>query len=279
MAKFFTKEEIEFLNNYADKLGYEICAQKLNRPIGGILSKLRRLHLPINKIPKNPELVNEVIFERNENLLTLDFNKQEHPKELAYFLGYFWADGYINIKAKTLTIEIAEEDGLVIEPILKTLANFKIYKRTREGRKPQMSFYYKDHEIVEILTSLGKYPRTIESHKKILEFIPSEYHIYFLRGLIDGDGCFYTDEKHVVQFSISNSFDFDWSYFIEYCKKLDLCLSTNLQEFKQNKASKVRCSNSKQIVQFISLLYKESDNIWLKRKYEKAMYIKNLFTN
>ena len=45
-------------------------------------------------------------------ILSLDFSN--NPKYLAYFLGYFWADGYILNNRDVLRIEITQEDGLQV---------------------------------------------------------------------------------------------------------------------------------------------------------------------
>ena len=54
-----------------------------------------------------------------------------------------------------------------------------------------MTFFYSDPNIISLLYNLGKYPHSSESHEKILNYIPKKYHIWFIRGLIDGDGNFY----------------------------------------------------------------------------------------
>ena len=66
--------------------------------------------------------------------------------ELSYYLGLFWADGYCR-KDKECLIEIVEDDGLDIEPILKKVYNFKIYKRSRKNRKNQMTYYIYNKEL------------------------------------------------------------------------------------------------------------------------------------
>ena len=55
-----------------------------------------------------------------------------------------------------------------------------------------MSFYVTDKVVTDLFYSLGKYPKSSESHEKILRYLNNkDLIIYFLRGLIDGDGNFY----------------------------------------------------------------------------------------
>ena len=156
------------------------------------------------------------------------------------------------------------------------LASFSIYKRKRDGRKPQITFYYKDNSVCDTIQKLGKYPNSIESHKKIFEYIPKPYHIWFLRGLIDGDGCFYIhDYGNTIsrQFSIAASIDFDWSFLITYMESLGIYCQVNKAESSAGKSSHIRCTDSKSIKQFINLLYKDNDKIYLDRKYNKAILL------
>jgi len=187
--KHYSEEEINFLKENISKFGVQICANKLDRPINGIINKCRRLGIKLNdKCNASIEEINNLKFDFNN--LVLNFSETLFPKELAYFLGFLWADGYVKVPNRII-IEIAEEDGIKLQPIFEKLTKFSIYKRCREGRKPQMTFYYSDSNITNLLYNLGKYPHSSESHEKILTYIPEKYHIWFIRGLIDGDGNFY----------------------------------------------------------------------------------------
>lgn len=49
-------------------------------------------------------------------------------------------------------------------------------------------------------------------------------------------------------------------------------------ESTHGNSSVLRCANTKNIQSFIELLYKDKDDIWLSRKYEKAQLILNIKT-
>lgn len=272
MAKFYSKEEINFLKENAEKFGAKICAEKLDRSLQGVISKINRLGLKINLISNaSQDEIDNLLFNSSFRKLSIDFNLSKTPKELAYFLGFLWADGYVH--NNELRIEITDEDAQDLERIFMKIATFKIYKRKRQGRKPQTTFYYKDKQIFDQIVSLGKYPNSIESHKKILEYIPEQYHIWFLRGLIDGDGCFYIRSyKNTVsrQFSIASSIDFDWTSLLQKLLQLGLPCTVSTESNGSGSGSHLRCSNSKNIKEFIKILYNEQDGIYLNRKYNKA---------
>ncbi len=272
MAKRFREEELEFLKQHSEKFGVKVCAEKLNRPVDTIRRKIHSLGLSVNKCTATQEEINKLVFNSNFVELDIEFSTQKFPKELAYWLGFFWADGYIR-KDCEMVIEITEEDGLILEPIFNRLASFSIHKRSREGRKPQMSFCYGNKLIASKLKELGKYSNSIESHEKILNYIPEKYQNYFIRGLIDGDGCFYMNNSH-TQFSISSSLNYDWNYLCHYFKeKYNIKPSITKIETNNGNSSRFISSCTKDVCNFISKLYYIKDGIWLNRKYNKAQYI------
>lgn len=275
MAKFYTEDEIKFLKEFGPQFGPKVCADKLGRGIEGVKSKFYKLGIRITNNGISEEENKTLHFNNSYCPLNIDFTGHKNPKELAYWLGFFWADGYIR-KDSELVIEIIEEDGSELEQIFNRLASFKIYKRCRKNRKPQISFYYRDKNIAQILKSLGKYSKSVESHEKIFNYIPIKYHIYFIRGLIDGDGCFYTNDKH-VQFSIYNNINYDWEYLQTYLNNnYHINCSINKTITNKGKSSFLRASCKHSVINFIKSLYEIKDKIWLPRKYNKAEYIAKL---
>lgn len=276
MAKFYSNEEIAFLKENAPKFGATICAQKLGRSVNSVRSKLSSLKIP-SVISKDitEEDIKSLDFKSSFRELDVNFETTKTPKELAYFLGFFWADGYVREKDNNLLIEIVEKDAKVLKSIFNRLATFSIYRRKRKGRQTQITFRYKSKEIVNLFKSLGKYAHSIESHDKILSFIPELYQIYFIRGFIDGDGSFYIGSKGCTQLSIASSVEQDWEGLKSKLENYGLTLSINRIYIDKGNSSRLRCTNTKLIKNFLEILYKVKDNIWLTRKYEKAVRIIN----
>lgn len=280
----YTKSEIEFLRENALKYGAFVCSQKLNRKFSSVLSKLKRDGIPYayKKTDKTQEEINNLSFIDKSRFLDYNFDTNSFPKQLAYFLGFLWADGAIN-RDSSVIIEIIKKDGDELKDIFLKLCDFKIAYRSRIGRQEQVSFYYKDDNFVRFLKSMGKYSHSSETHEKILSYVPKEYRIYFLRGLSDGDGCFYLGEDkrrkngHYGQFSITSTYEQDWSgikslllnYGVESIDKKRIHVKTN------SSSSALRVTGNKNIKQLVLTLYGDKDGIFLKRKYEVAMNIIN----
>lgn len=201
------------------------------------------------------------VFEKNENL-----------KELSYFLGYFWADGTINCN-KYLVMEILKTDVEELIPIVSKITDFKYSERHRPNRQPQGTIFINNKNFAQLLIQMGKYSHSIESHEKILKWIPSKYHLYFLRGLIDGDGCFYSNNLDCTHFTISSSYNQDWSYLIEIFKDYGLNVRLIRRVHKKSSSSIIRSASFYEIKKFTENLYENKDNIWLSRKYNKMKSI------
>ena len=274
--KTFTKSEIEFLKTNALSFGAIVCAKKLNRSLGSVISKLKREKILYkHKTDKSETEINNIIFIENKKKIVLDF--KNNGKELAYFLGFFWADGTIN-REDFISIEILKNDGAELLPIFEKIADFKISYRKRKNRQEQMTFSYSDKEIASILKNLGKYPHSKESHKKILDYIPSEYHLYFLRGLIDGDGCFYKGKKY-SQFTIGGSLNQDWSTIINLLESFNVNSCAVKRYYKNYTSSILRVTGKENLFNLIKILYQDLDDIYLKRKKNKAFEIIETYNN
>lgn len=204
------------------------------------------------------------------------FKDIENKKEFAYFLGFFWADGTINCK-KYSVIEIQKDDADDLYRIFDVAVNFKRTERTRQGRKPQTVFFINDKDLADFFIRMGKYPGSVESHKNIIKWINKKYRLYFLRGLIDGDGCFYSGpankkwRNNTVHFTIGSSINQEWDGIIELCQEFGLNLTVKKRQSKNGNSSIVRSSNFGDIENFVNKLYARNDEIWLRRKHDKII--------
>lgn len=281
--KFYTKKQIIFLKENIDKFGVDLCAEKIGKTSRSVINKCYREFGKCNfKCHANEEEIKKLNFNDDFKELIFDFTKNKTPEILSYFIGYFWADGYVR-KDGALVMEICLNDANDLEPLFNNLCSFTTYTRKRENKNQQKSFFYLDYDriIPNLLKKLGKYPNSVENHEKILNFIPHEYHKYFIRGLIDGDGCLYISKEnskhHSTQLTISSRYNQNWEYLIKILKAYDIEFKPILREYKNYKSSVIRATNRKQIIAFLNKIYSPNDGIYLNRKYKKIDFLFSKF--
>lgn len=149
----------------------EEIAQKLNRSINSIRNKRRRIG----------------IYKKfnSKYSLKLDFFKI-WTFEMAYILGYIFADGYIRIRKYSMELSIKSKDhGILNKMNLAMVSNYPILKyKTDTGIIYRLSIYRK--EIIKDLLNLGLTPRKSLTMK--FPKIPNKFIFHFIRGYFDGDG-------------------------------------------------------------------------------------------
>jgi hypothetical protein len=127
--------------------------------------------------------------------------------EMAYVLGYWWADGCMRIKRNTGAheIEIASNDVDHLQTIAAAIGgNYSLRKVSATGNTYAVSFCSKEM-YYDVLT-LGGTP----SKSRTIGFppIPSELLAHFVRGVVDGDGTLtWNDNRPIIHiYSGSKSF-------------------------------------------------------------------------
>lgn len=218
--------------------------------------------------------------ENNQNGRKTFFNESliENPtKEYAYFLGFFWADGHVSKNSKGLYLELVSEDVYSIKNIIDTLGIININDRKKDGRKdgikrkPQSSFYFSNHKLYNLMCSLDYINKSYKSFEKVFNYLPLEFHKYFIRGYFDGDGCIYLMKtRTTAQLWIGSTYEQDWDFFLNYFKLLNITftLVKKIQTSK-SKCSVVRLTKKSEIELFFKTIYLDDDGIYLKRKYDK----------
>lgn len=257
------EEERFLIDNYPTR-GIIYCMNKLNLSKIQIRNKIRILKLKlIDKIDVEP-------------FRSISSNK------ISYIMGLLWADGSISNESEKsyfIRLEANIDDMNSIEEIIYETGNWKKYirQRTRKGNKCKKSITYHIgfKKLYDIFKNYDFHSKSRVSPFKILNTIPNDLKHYFFRGIVDGDGCFYINKKEGnYQLSISSSYEQDWSYLIELCKKLQINrYGINLTENKKkkSKSSQFRITNKKDIIKIGNYIYNNfsDDKIGFDRKYRK----------
>jgi len=206
-------------------------------------------------------------------------NLNNITKEIAYVFGFIWADGYVVNngfgKHNYVVIKILKNDGENIKNIILSTSNkWNIYYYEPKDRQPTISFVLNSQNLSNFLTNNGKYSNSSENYNNILKIIPKNLHIYFYRGLIDGDGCFYKKDYYSY-FSITGNYNQDWSSCEIFFNKESIKTNITRKHGEKSSYSRLEIRDKKSLLILINLLYNNKDNIFLKRKHDKAIEIKN----
>lgn len=244
----WTSTDIKFLiKNSSMKDAY--IAQKLNRSTNSIRTK--RIRLGINKKFSTIYSINS------------DFFKYWND-EMAYILGYIFADGSVRIRKSGMELSIKSKDFEILETMNnKMRSNYRISKESIEtGEIFRLSIYRS--EIVKDLIKFGVIPR--KTLIMTLPDIPENFFFHFIRGYFDGDGHVRINRNCLdIIFTSGNE-----RFLKELKSKLeDLGIRANISSPRQHCFYNLRISRENREY-FVKKLYENHAGLYLQRK--KAVF-------
>lgn len=194
-------------------------------------------------------------YEFNEN-----FFKKIDTEQKAYWLGFIYADGYINDVTKEFRLHISKKDIKHLEDFKKQInSEHPIHK----CQLNTISFNICSKKMALDLNKLG----VVQSKTFILEYpkIPKKFNNHFIRGLFDGDGCIYTRKDGIKTWSIYTASEIFKNQIIEIIK---LETGIKISSYKQGNGYTIRIFRKNDIPLIGEYMYKNS-TIFLERKKEK----------
>lgn len=272
----WSSDEIEVLKNNYYK-GATYVGSLLNRSRVSVQSKMCRLGLYIDpniksSIQKNNGLKNKKNYTNHVykvNDFTTDINEYS-----SYILGLLWTDGYILKNRKTTSLTMVSDDLNELNWIFDKTGNWYKQYRKRKGKRESLTLSAYNPNLLSSLTYLNFDKKSYYSPYKLFNLIPDKYIKYLIRGIIDGDGCFYINKKqYTYQLSISSTYEQDWSFYIDFFNKIGFDFKIQKRVSKKSKSSIIRLCQKKKIIEFSKWLYDgyEIDKIGLIRKYNKYL--------
>jgi len=214
-------------------------------------------------------------------------------KELAYLLGYFYADGCLSSKTiekkynkgfstyYKLTLEIVSTDCEYIKYCLNKLnINFSIRTRMRKNSIHEQTCF-----TISTKNKLFEIFKNVLSDKtdmsKAFDCIQLDSYPYFLRGFFDGDGCIFNNSTRASLY-MYGSYEQIWTPVTNILNILDIKY-TYQQISRKNgnhKSSHIVISNKEGINKFFEFIY--PDRIFdfgLYRKFEKLNKVNQMIKN
>lgn len=193
----------------------------------------------------------------------------------AYFLGWMYSDGCVhyNKKAQSYSAKLKIKD--IDEEILHLFSNITDWTFGNEvSQCKRFRFSYimtYNKEFVFSLVKLGVLPRKNVDNSYFLYYpeMDKSLYPYFIRGLFDGDGCYYIDFCNRINISLYMS-------NLSFLKELDLILKENniyghLNKRPNNSVYRLRISDQKMALNFKNFVFSDNLNYALSRKKDKIL--------
>jgi len=263
MRKLFTEEQENFIRENYEIMEYKEIAKYLSsteRQVRGWVNSHG-----FNKLRK----INDHYFDIINSPLK------------AYFLGYIYADGWVVFNTKNRNyefgIELQSSDKYILEKLNEELGNKNIIThklprdkiidgvKTRSGHIDSLRVYSKN--IVCGLCNNGIVPQ--KTQKDVYPIVDNKYFFDYLRGYIDGDGCFYEFKNNNIYFHITCSSIENLKYCQYQLEKYQI--SSKIYKEKDKKY-RLYITDQNEIKKLVNHLYYEDGLFCLKRKYEKIKH-------
>ena len=199
--------------------------------------------------------------------------------EMAYLLGYIFADGCImvskNRKGNPYAINITSVDKKHLYKIRKALgSNHKIGKKTNGKGGIAFQLQMRNFTLCEDLINLGIKPRKTYDANATVN-VPDEYFSDFVRGFFDGDGTVYiykvNGAPQIKSGFLSTSFPFLDKFNKRLCKNLKIAeKNIHTTSNKENKSKLAQYNihlyidDCEKLAEF---MYQNNPALYLVRKY------------
>jgi intein-encoded DNA endonuclease-like protein len=192
--------------------------------------------------------------------------------DVAYVLGFLWADGYISKVNNSISTTINTKDFNDIFRIFEKIGDWKQYNYKRYDKRTDKYYntstiHITNKHLRDFLIENDYSLKSNVSSDKILEKIPNNLKRYFYKGYSDGDGCFYIKQK-TCQYILTSTKEQDWNFIEKLYKTLNIRYNIITME----SYSQIRITNKPDIIKIGEYLY-ENNDACLQRKFDKYFEI------
>ena len=260
--KYNDEMELEIVEKYNQGISTVKIAEELNDKASTIASIVKR-HLGSLRSNKD----NSRKYNYNK-----DYFKNINTPEKAYWLGFIYADGYVQHKkdgGKMFGMALAVKDILHLEKLKQCIeAEHPVHVYKSSGGYSNNDYCRLQifgEDIYNNLVSHGVVPNKTLILKP--PTISKKLRPHFIRGYMDGDGCITSSNKQYAVKFVGTKEVMD--YIVEYIEEKDIAKIK--QMYKRRPTDEVlslELAGNYQVKNFLDELYKHS-TIHLERKYER----------
>lgn len=259
----FSNDDVQFIiNNYQKMTAREIgnILGYTNHQIQGKIAKLN--------LPKKKREINDSYFDHIDSPLK------------AYFLGFIYADGWVINNEKYGNYEfgmmLQSCDKYILDKLDQELGggNLITYRCPRDEKIGDKIIHSSDSYSLRVFSKnivrglMLNGIETNKSNKDSYPIVPDNLFFDYLRGYIDGDGCYYSC-KNVTYMHITCASIEPLKYI--HNKLIEYNIVTRIYTENQKK-HRLMCVNTKEMNKLINRLYYENGLFCLERKFEKIKH-------
>lgn len=204
-------------------------------------------------------------YRKRNYFLDIDFFEKIDTFEKAYILGYFYADGYVNINDSYAELCLHQQDTSILNEIHKVIGG-KL--RPYRQNMARLSFYSK--KICEDLTKYGCHQN--KTFTLLFPNIEPVLYSSFIRGYFDGDGSFYKSGKYGGVVSFAGNLNF----LEKLSDVLSESLNIQLRRIEPHgKIGYLRYSKRSDLQKIHNYIYCNKSVFYLDRKFSKYVDVLN----
>lgn len=270
-ASNFSKEKLErnkkIISLYKAGFSFSQIAKRMNISSSGVKLILKTFNIDIR--PQHMKGHSKGTTKNRKYFFNLDFFSRIDTEEKAYWLGFLYADGYVNYNG-LINISLQERDKGHLEKFKKSIqannTNLKYSIKTKS-----FSLSIRSVKTASDLIRLGcKQKKSLILKFPTEEQVPCTLINHFMRGYFDGDGCICITNLKSPTFSVLGTKDF----LDKFEEIMDKNISNHRyhkrihkDSWKQN-TEEISRGGRNQLLKIMQFLYKDS-TIYLERKYDK----------
>jgi hypothetical protein len=244
-------------------------------------TKIRNLYFPnenVSRIKERGHILGlkakkGLFWIRRQNVEDVSYFTEVKTGFAAYFLGFLWADGYVNKKSNNIVFKIVEDDfNEIKDKILKTLKSWRYYVYNYNYgdiiRQRQSSLEISHKGFHDFLVENDYLIKSGASANKILSKIPEKYKHYWWRGYFDGDGSFTFNKPPNVKINLASCYEQNWDFVEELKNDIDFEYKICKRVNQKSKNSIIIVEKEDSIKKFMNYILK-GRKFGLIRKYNK----------
>ncbi len=261
----------------------ELLKQGL-RP-GEVSKKLNRNGSSVSSVIK---ALNITGYNKQENTCNHNYFDNIDTEIKAYLLGFFIADGWLNVGNSRFGLQIKEEDNIVLHYIKNEFVNDSVIStknRTTETvtRKNISTIRWTSSHMKDIFMNKYKILENKTYDKTFMfpfEEIPEHLIRHFIRGFFDGDGCFSKIRQSLSITIISTSLNF-LNQIAKYFTNLSEGINEVIREINGKTTNYYtlnfnfeRTDKPEKVLKIYNYLYDDSELYLIRKKDKIESYLK-----